>query len=240
MQKLPNEILLLIIEKYIYSNCFYETTKLKKVNKFFEIYCNKFQYKKAIGITKKHMKNIEQYIKHDAFDCIKALIMDSDKENKIFRQTNTEITNKNIREIILPSHLSEYEPIYDNKHGCFISDKINIFNYDVIQSIIIRGTNIKRVVIGLPHNMIYDYHYNNNDMVTIYLSKNGLYSCLLIHSEGIRFIHVYAENCKKIYAYGKFFDNPTESRNNIIRALTPNSSKFSKFEQIIYGYNILL
>ena len=53
---LPNEILLIIIEKYIYSNCFDETSQLKKVNHLFQIYCNKFQYKKAIGIIKKCIK----------------------------------------------------------------------------------------------------------------------------------------------------------------------------------------
>ena len=239
---LPNEILLIIIEKYIYSNCFDGTSQLKKVNEFFQIYCNKFQYKKAMLIAKKYMKNIRRdmlYNRHDPFNCIKDLIMDSDKENKIFKKTNTEITNKNIREIILPSYTAEYKPIYDNQHGCFISDKINIFTHDVTQSVIIRGKNIKRVIIGLPHNIILDYHYNNNDMVTIYLFKNGLYTYLLSNSIKNIYIHVFANSCKKIYTYSKFFDNPNESKENIIRALN-DPSKFSIFEQNIYRYFISL
>lgn len=239
---LPNEIIILILEKFIHYNSYDEYIKLKEVNEFYKYYCEKIMHIKAMKIAKKYMKRIKRdmlYNKHDTFNCIKALIMDSFKENKIFASTNTELTNKNIREIQLPSYLVEYEPTYDNRHECFVSNKITVFTYDVIQSIIIRGKNIRRVVIDLPFDMKLDYHYNNNDMITIFLSKNGLYSLLLSFTSGIRYIHVYADNCKKIYTYGKFFNKPDESQNNVFKALNEEPGKFSKFEKDLYRSYIL-
>lgn len=240
---IPNEILLIIIEKIVIGHNYDDTKYMIQISQFFKYHYNRLKYKKAMGITKKYMKNIRcdmLYNKSNTFDCIKTIIIDNGNLNNIFKHTNAEITNKNIREIQLPSYIEEYEAIYNTVTQCYTNKKdINILTYDVIQSIIIRGKNIKRVVIGLPHDTIIDHHYNNSDMVTIYLSKNGLYSYLLLYSYGINFIHIYADRCKKIYTYGKYFDNYTHLRDILFRAINETPYKFSKLELDVYRHHIL-
>ena len=234
MQKLPNEIIINIIEKYVYSNSYGNYIKLTKISKLFKYYCEKIMYKKSIKIVNKYIKRNRfnlLYRKSNGFKCIRLLIEIPNSEIFSFDIRKMILSEKNIRETQLPSYIKDYSVYYDNTDKYFGNVRSMTNQYDILQSIIVRGKNIKKIVIIVNNDPKCCYYYNNNDMVTIYLA-NGIYGPALMYIN--IFIQVYAENCTNIYTYGKMLNYNDILPHTSINIIKENIHNLSKLEQDLY------
>lgn len=235
---LPNEILINIIEKFVLLNNgdIKETIKLSLVSKLFKHYCFHFKYGVAAKIIKKYIKRNQYnvFYKKDPRECFLLLL--KNEKNDIFKiDMNKIIVTKTlcVRQALLPSCIQEYVVECVKINNLFKTlCRTNSSYFNILQSIIVIGENINKVILEI-NNFSKSYYYNNNSMVTIYLD-NGVYGPATTYINP--YIYVHARKCTKIYMYGKFINIYNSEIRQMFDIIVKNKEKMSEIEQKFYYY----